>query len=45
MNKKEKTLLQNFPKHNDNLKQQLKITYNSMSSQSPIAFNCFCLIL
>ncbi len=24
MNKKEKTLLQNFPKHNDNLKQQLK---------------------
>ena len=24
MNKKEETLLQNFPKHNDNLKEQLK---------------------
>ena len=24
MNKKEETLLQSFPKHNDNLKQQLK---------------------
>lgn len=24
MNKKEEALLQNFPKHNDNLKQQLK---------------------